>query len=145
MTSRAGNRGFTLIELLVVLALIAMASSVVILSVSTALKKSVLKNEARRLYAGLKHAREMAIARHTAVKFEPTGESRGYSLTYGAETILARSLPGGISLSADTIVFYPLGDSTGGTITISDEYGRTYEISVSGITGKARIRRIQPS
>ncbi len=143
MTSRVGNKGFTLLELLVVLLIVGLVSSVAVFSMIGQSEKSLIKSEARKLYASLKHAREQAISRHSMVTFEIEEENTGYSITSSNKRIYYRSLPETISVYAEKVVFYPIGDSTGGVIVLIDEHERKYEITVSHITGKAKIERIQ--
>jgi hypothetical protein len=63
-----------------------------------------------------------------------------------------RSLPPGVSLTSvllatgplqpderGVIAFFPFGSSTGGTIDLSDEKGRTYRIVVDPSAGLVRI------
>lgn len=144
MISRAGNNGFTLIEIIVVLAIISLATSVAVFSAVSYSDKSMIKAETRKVFAVLKHAREAAIARHEEVTFRIKDENAGYSVSSVKGTILDRSLPERIRVySEDSIIFYPLGDSTGGAVVLQDEDERRYEINVSNITGKAAVKWLQ--
>lgn len=143
--SRTGEHGFTLLELLVVLMLIGTASTLVIISMSKAYKKSVIRYEARKVYSALSYSREISIVRHTELTFETKDENTGYSVRNEKKTFFERTLPKGMTIFSGQIVFFPLGDSTGGLIEIIDDEGRKYEIEVSTISGKARVRRLQPS
>ena len=76
-TSARGNRrwrigGFTLIELLVVLAIVAIASSLVVVSMRDS-AQSQLDEEAERLSALLEGARTEARASGITVRWEPAG------------------------------------------------------------------------
>ncbi|GBD98840.1 hypothetical protein BMS3Abin07_00868 [bacterium BMS3Abin07] len=143
MTSRAGNKGFTLIELILVLLIMGLASSIVIVSISKASGKATIRYEARRLYSALSHAREVAISRHSEITFKTVDENKGYLISANNANVYDRRLPKTITISAEKVVFFPFGNSTGGTILLSDKDGRKYEITVSNITGKASVRRIQ--
>ncbi len=143
MISRAGNRGLTLIEVIAVIFLLSLATSVVIVSVAGSYDKSLIKREARKVYASLKHARETAIARHYEVTFETDEENTAYTISAREKRIIERSMPKNMSIRSEPIVFYPLGDSSGGIVTVTDDNERTYEITISNITGKAKIERLQ--
>lgn len=145
MILRAGNKGFTLLELIVVLLIIGIASSIVTISISNQYKKSVIKSEVRKLYTALNHSREVSITRHELLSFNIYEANNGYSIAGNEKTIVERLLPEGLVIYADRIVFYPLGDSSGGIIEIFDEDGRKYEITVSPVSGKARVERVQSS
>lgn len=146
MTSQAGNnKGFTLLELVVVLLIIGIASSVVIVSLSIGQRKARIKYEARKLFTALKNARETAVARRSEIFFEPYEDNTGYLIMSKEKTLYDRSLPDGLMIDAEKIFFYPMGNSTGGVILLKDEHNREYEIVVSNITGKTKIRRVQPS
>jgi general secretion pathway protein H len=67
------NRGFTLIELLVVLAIVAIASSLVVVSLRDSAQARV-DEEAERLGALLEGARTEARASGISVRWEPAGE-----------------------------------------------------------------------
>ncbi|MFM8866207.1 MAG: Tfp pilus assembly protein FimT/FimU [Limnohabitans sp.] len=90
-TSAAGNkfsghtqRGFTLMELMVVVALIAMATAGVALSLRDG-ASTALERDAQRLAAVLEAARAQARASDTAVWWQPEPDARGHVL---------RGLPG---------------------------------------------------
>lgn len=71
-TRRGFGRGFTLIELLVVLAIVAIASSLVVVSLRDS-AQSQLDEEAERLSALLEAARTEARASGIVVRWEPAG------------------------------------------------------------------------
>jgi general secretion pathway protein H len=72
MTTAVKDRGFTLIELLVVLAIIAIASSLVVVSMRDS-AQSQLDEEAERLAALFEGARTEARASGITVRWEPAG------------------------------------------------------------------------
>ena len=72
LTAAVRHRGFTLIELLVVLAIIAIASSLVVVSLRDS-AQSHLDEEAERLAALLEGARTEARASGITVRWEPAG------------------------------------------------------------------------
>ncbi len=52
------------------------------------------------------------------------------------------TLPSGLTLSGNDIVFYAKGNSSGGTIKIKNEKGREYTIEVDPILGTPKIKRL---
>jgi general secretion pathway protein H len=72
LTTAVKHRGFTLIELLVVLAIIAIASSLVVVSMRDS-AQSQLEEEAERLAALLEGARTEARSSGITVRWEPAG------------------------------------------------------------------------
>lgn len=143
MTLRAGNNGFTLIEIIIVLTIIGLALSVVAIATTREYSKSIIRSEVRKIYAALKHARETAITRKSEVIFETEEENKGYTITANESQIFRRKLPEGITIYSESVIFYPMGDSTGGTILVNDEDERKYEVQISNITGRAKVQRIQ--
>jgi general secretion pathway protein H len=163
--------GFTLLELVLVLFLIGIASSLTFLSISTAHKKAMLRDSARKVFLVLRHARELAVMERTIVSFS-INEGNAYRIESGSiayrgdqspefdggadipdepreegedltvqKRIGQAVLPVGISLEGENLLFYPMGDSSGGTLRISDEEGRSYAIIVNSLTGKVSLQR----
>jgi len=122
--------------------ILGIASSIVIISISTQYKKSIIKYEVRKLYSALNHSRELSITRHKLLTFDIYEDNTGYSIKGTETTIVDKTLPNGILIYSDPIVFYPLGDSSGGVISVVDDDGRKYEITVSTISGKAKVQRV---
>jgi general secretion pathway protein H len=143
MTLRAGNNGFTLIEIIIVLTIIGLALSVVAIATTREYSKSIIRSEVRKIYAALKHARETAITRKSEVIFETEEENKGYTITANESQIFRRKLPEGITIYSESVIFYPMGDSTGGTILVNDEDERKYEVQISNITGRPKVQWIQ--
>jgi general secretion pathway protein H len=137
------DKGFTLLELIVVLFVVAVAAAVTTVSINRAYEKGVLKEQALRVHALLRGARERAIMDRMPVTFVTDGEDRSYWLE-GRKGLLGakRHLPPGIKIGGEPIVFFSKGNSTGGLITVEQEGGKTYVIEVDEITGRARIERI---
>ncbi len=140
-TSRVGSsRGFTLIELLIVLLIISVASSVVVISIGVANKKTVLRRAARETFLLLRHAREVSVMEKRPVRFEPLEDHSGFNLTdVTGTTIASYSLPEGFTLEAEEVTFFPFGNSTGGRVLLMDMEGRAYEILLEPTTGEIRL------
>ncbi len=50
-------------------------------------------------------------------------------------------LPQGISIEGDDLTFYPRGESSGGSLVISDNEGRAFRIVVETLSGKVRLAK----
>ncbi len=152
----AGNSGFTLFELLIVLIIIGITSAIVFISLDVAHKKTILRDTARRAYLQIRHAREVSVLEQTVVTVTVGEEGTGYSISTGqppektedrASPAKGRSrrilysvrLPEGISIEGDDLIFYPRGESSGGSLVIRDNEGRSFIIVVESLSGKAKL------
>lgn len=142
-TSTAGNDGFTLLELIVVLVIIGLAAAVVLFSIGRLHETTLFNQEARRVYHTLSRAREMAVIGRTdiVVRVDEEGQRYGIEGDRGPSTGI-RTLRQGIQLSGEDIVFFPKGNSSGGTITLRNAKGQAYAIEVNPALGKPAIRRL---
>jgi general secretion pathway protein H len=144
--------GFTLLELLVVLVIASLAISLVGPAFQRILPGLTLEAESRKLESLLRHARSQAILSGTRVAISQDVDSGGLQLSYLDE---AYTLPANFSLTllagpgtsdslsdAAQILFYPRGDSSGGSLSLSLEEGRSEDISVGWLSG--RVRRGAP-
>ncbi len=144
-------RGFTLLELLVVLAICAMALSVAV----PALTKSAatdLKANARTLAAGLRSARENAIAGNREVTLildldllemalsapESVRQSPSRKLSNSIHYKLFTAESEWLSESRGGIRFFPDGSSTGGRITLSLARAAVV-VDVDWLTGRIQL------
>ena len=150
MSSRFKTAGFTLIELLVVLAIMVGAVSLVVprLVSSSAVE---LRAAARTLAAGLRRAREQAIATNASAALGIDVERRQIYLQGGADAATGlRQLPNALGYRVVTarselvgetggrIRFYPDGTSTGGRITVSSDRVAVL-VDVDWLTGRIQI------
>jgi general secretion pathway protein H len=149
-SSRAG--GFTLLELLAVLVIASLAISLVGPAFQRILPGLSLEAESRQLVALLRHARSQAILTGTRVAISQDVESGGLLLSnreqpYILPAQFSLTLAGGPGQSdamtdAAQILFYPRGDSSGGSLSLSLEQGRSENISVDWLSG--RVQRSAP-
>jgi len=154
----SGNSGFTLFELLIVLILIGISASIVFLSLGVAHEKTILRDTARRAYLQIRHAREVSVLEQTVVTLTVGEEGRGYSITTGQppekredrvsggkggnrRILYSVRLPDGISIEGNELIFYPRGESSGGSLVIRDNEGRAFRIVVEALSGKARLAK----
>jgi len=143
-TSTAGNsRGVTLLELLVVLFIVGMAMAVVAFSAGRMRDSSLFKEEARKIYLTIRHAREVAILERTEVAFRVDVEANSYRLDYGdVRTSAVHAVPKNFSLAGKDLYFFPKGNSSGGLIEIKNEKGQKYAIEVNQVLGTSTIKRL---
>lgn len=125
--SRAGaaEAGFTLLELLVVLTVMALATMVVAPRFAS-LREPGLRQVGRDVALELRGARGSAMRGGGIARVEP-------------EAIGAR-LPAGFRLGGDTIVFYPDGRSSGGSLRLADAAGEL-RLDVDWLTGAVAVSR----
>ncbi|GAB4485666.1 MAG: hypothetical protein OHK006_12220 [Thermodesulfovibrionales bacterium] len=141
-TSTAGNRGFTLFELAVVLFIVGISLAVVAVSTGRLHEKSVFQAEARLIFQTLQHARGAALRERKEIIFKIDSEARSYWLEDEGRERNRRAVPERFTLTGDEVIFFPKGNSTGGTVVLSDEKGKKYEIGVDPVLGTARFKRL---
>jgi general secretion pathway protein H len=145
-TSR--SRGFTLLELLVVLVIASLAIGLVGPAFQRLMPGLTLEAESRKLVALLRHARSQAILGGAPVSISQDAETGGLLLSYREQPYL---LPEALSLVLQSgpgrsegfpgqaqILFYPRGDSSGGSVSLSMVSGRSEEIEVDWLSGRVR-------
>lgn len=155
--------GFTTIELMVVLVIIAVMSTVVIISMEPVLRDAKSRSACRVIASALTYARSYAIANriHTRVVFHTdrngcsvetfsigqNGESQTRPLT--TQSGRFRHMPEGIQISYISkpgidvqerwISFTELGQAEDAEITVVDSEGNERIVSVDGLTGRCKI------
>lgn len=138
-------RGFTLMELLVVLVIAGLALSLAVPGFQRMLPGIGLESEARTLAAMLRHARSQAILSGVAVEVRKDDESGGLRLSYrdapyipagGLQLTLEGGEPGAGFADSGRILFYPQGDSSGGSLTLLLEEGKSRVIVVDWLSGR---------
>lgn len=163
MSRRAG---FTLLELVVVLFILALVTALVAPAFSRSFGQAQLKAATRELAALCRFARTQAITSQGVLEVVLDRQTNSYWLNGIVQASPAqdtehpvqdrqarlRALPTGVTLKSvviDTgplredergsIIFFPQGSSTGGSIDLSDEKGRGYRIVVDPSVGLVRI------
>jgi len=118
-----------------------MAGSVVIFSAGRLHEKTVFNEEARKIYQTMKHAREMALLerRDTAFRLDP--EVNTYWIDSGGGSSDVRSLPRGLVITGKDVLFFPKGNSSGGSIKIQNAKGQEYNIEIDPVLGTPSIKR----
>lgn len=145
-------RAFTLMELLLVLAIIGIASAVIIPRITTSGQN--FQGQVRELTAVLKYNRRMAIvsSRLQQAKLFPYQEeangtplkkghwrSKGAELSWSKEN--SNSTPAQKKNQIISIDFFPQGGATGGELILSQEPFKT-KIHIDSFTGKVTIEEL---
>jgi general secretion pathway protein H len=138
--------GFSLLELLVVLAVLALVAVIAIPGTGGALTGAALESGARRLAAGLREARSLAVAQNRVVRFTLSGAEKRYFVGAGARgaplpaklgIILTTAAPDAGGGESGAIRFFPDGSSTGGRIELTGPAERR-SVTVDWLTGRIR-------
>lgn len=136
---KGASAGFTLLELILVLAIVAATASLSVLAVGRLREATLFKDSLREVQGSLRRAKLTALQERVPVLFKAQGSA------FWLEKEAARMggvnrMPEGSSIKAETtIVFFPKGNSTGGSIHIRDPKGRSYKIEVDRITGVSKF------
>src|SRR5437870_1284568 len=142
-----GERGVTLLELLVVLMLMALIAGIAIPTFGGGVSSTDLKSAAREVAAGLRFARDQAIAQRAESLLELNLQGRTFRVPPDPRT---HRLPERLELKLYTaqrdlvdekigaIRFFPDGGSNGGRVTLASGE-RKYDVDVDWLTGRVSI------
>lgn len=139
--------GFTLLELLIVLMLMGLIAAMTVPSFSGGVSTTQLRSAAREVAAGLRLARDQAIAQRadavleldlTARAFRVLPDPRLHALPSGIDVKLFTAQSDLVSDRVGAIRFYPDGGSNGGRVTLAAGE-RKYDIDVDWLTGRVAI------
>lgn len=134
----------TLIELLVVLAIIGMATAVVLPMLGPGVSMTELKGAARQVASGMRLARSEAMStrRETFVTFDLEGrrfmvgsDRKAHPIPKDVEMKLFTAQKDLVNDRVGAIRFYPDGGSNGGRLTLAAGE-RKFEIDVDWLTGR---------
>lgn len=140
-------RAFSLLELLVVLAIVALASTILV-PAFTGGAGAELQVAARDLASGLRYARSHALTHGDEVtltldvdghRFEISGSDVGRDLPSSVELSLYTARSELLDGNTAAIRFFPDGSSTGGRITVTGANGQERYIDVDWLTGRVDI------
>lgn len=105
--------------------------------------KTLFNEEARKVFQTLRHAREISLLERKDVIFEFDEEGKSYWLkSEGKAGTTIHRLPERFSITGKPVVFFPKGNSSGGTVTLSDGRKQEYTITVDPVLGTPAFRRI---
>lgn len=153
--SRRG--GFTLIELIIVLLIIGIATGLVGIAVSRSSGNHKLKTFAKEVSAVLRYARSHAVAEKRMYCFFIDRDERMFKL-YTENTnkdsdekfvvVLDKAIPEELQIAltgkdpeSSFIEFFPIGNSTGGRVELSNQKEKFYFVTVNRITGKVAVEQ----
>ncbi len=153
------NKGFSLLELILVLFLMGLIAGLALPFVLKTLDRVKIQSEVRRIASTLKFARSEAISKKILFTFNANIDQNKYWLAIPKQkkVIQSKTLDDSVRIrnykhaektltdGVFIINFYPLGNSSAGTIHLQssiDESDITvYAIIINPITGKPEIKR----
>jgi general secretion pathway protein H len=144
---RSPSAGVTLIELLVVLMIMAIIAAIAIPMLGPGVSNAELRSAARKVAAGLRMARDDAVATRTDTRlvldlehrtFQIERDPHVHALPRGLEMKLFTAQSDIVDEHVGAIRFYPDGGSTGGRVTLSAGE-RKFDVDVDWLTGRVAI------
>ena len=153
--------GFTLLELVLVLLLMGLIAGLTLPFVVSTLDRIKLQSEVRQIASAIQFTRSEAISRKTLLTFNVDINKSQYWLAIPKQEEVTQSKPidetvkimdyqrADETLTEGTfmILFYPRGNSSGGTIrfkSIDDkDEENIYAVTIDPITGKPQIRHLE--
>ena len=153
--------GFTLIELVLVLLLVGLIAGLTLPFVASTLDRIKLQSEVRQIASALQFARSEAISKKTLYTFNINIDKNQYwlGIPKREEVTQAKSIDETVRIldyqKADEtltegsfmILFYPGGNSSGGTlrfISINDkDEENIYAVIIYPVTGKSKVEKLE--
>ena len=153
--------GFTLLELVLVLLLMSLIAGLTLPFVASTLDRITLQSEVRQIASALQFARSEAISKKTLYTFNIDIDKSQYWLGMPKQEEITQPKPidetvqildyqrtdETLTEGAFMILFYPRGNSSGGTlrfISINDkDEENIYAVNINPITGKPKIDKLE--
>lgn len=148
--------GFTLIEIIIVLFIIGIASGLVGVWISRGSDRLEIRKFTKEISAVLRYARTRAVAEKKIYCFSIDKEKQALILfteevDYKNVSILMdKPIPEELQMTlldrdeeSSHVAFFPRGNSTGGTISILNENGKGYWITINRISGKVDVEKTE--
>ena len=153
--------GFTLLELVLVLLLMSLIAGLTLPFVASTLDRITLQSEVRQIASALQFARSEAISKKTLYAFNIDIDENQYWLGIPKQDEITQPKPidetvrildyqrtdETLTEGAFMILFYPRGNSSGGTlrfISINDkDEENIYAVNIDPITGKPKIDKLE--
>ncbi|MEP7206404.1 MAG: GspH/FimT family pseudopilin [Casimicrobiaceae bacterium] len=142
-----GSAGFSLLELMIVLMLMGLIAAIAVPVFGGGVSTTRLKSAAREVAAGLRMARNEAVAnRREAVltldlaarTFRVDREPKAHALPAEIELKLYTAQSDLVSENVGAVRFFPDGGSTGGRITLAAGE-RKFDVDIDWLTGRVAI------
>jgi prepilin-type N-terminal cleavage/methylation domain-containing protein len=158
---KGGSNGFTLLELILVLLLMSLIAGLTLPFVASTLDRITLQSEVRQITSALQFARSEAISKKTLYTFNIDIDKNQYWLGVPKQEEITQPKPidetvrildyqrtnETLTEGAFMILFYPRGNSSGGTlrfISINDkDEENIYAVNIDPITGKPKIEKLE--
>lgn len=146
--------GFTLIEVIVVLVLMVLAAGLALPFLHSGLEILQSSASGRGVVSFLNDARLRAVNTSSTVEVLYDFEGRAFSQRIRKETKARYDLPAGVRVTGleaggqtvdrgtATVTFYPLGDSSGGTIFLEGSRGRKFKVSVGVLFASPYLTKV---
>jgi len=144
---RPGSAGFTLIEIIVVLAILSVATALVLPSVGRGTESVQVRSQAGRIAALLREARLQAVTQRRATRVTLDRARNTVTLTAGDPDHPLRELevpPGlrvSVAIGGDTLTFSSRGLTRETRWLVEAAGGRRLAIDVDPITGRVTVGR----
>jgi general secretion pathway protein H len=144
---RPASAGFTLIEIVVVLAILAVATALVLPAVGRGSQAIKLRSEAGQIAALLRQARLEAVTkrRPTRVTLDPARNTVALTAGDAEHPLKQLTLPAGLRVSiaagGDSLGFSSRGLTRETRWLVEAADGRRLQIDVDGITGRVTVGR----
>lgn len=143
----ARARGFTLVEIIAVVALIALAATVVAVSVGSGLAGARVRAASKDLVAALRFTRSQAIVKREPQALTLDVEGRAYEVPGRERVELPQDMELRLVTARDELVgegagrirFFPDGSSTGGQITLVRGEAE-WLVQVEWLTGEVKLQ-----
>ena len=160
-TIQGKPNGFTLLEMVLVLLLMGLFAGLTLPFVVSTLDRIKLQSEVRQISSAIQFTRSEAISRKTLFTFNVDIEKNQYWRAIPKQEEVTQSKPidetvqvidyqrADETLTEGTfeILFYPRGNSSGGTIrfksTDDKDEENIYAVTIDPITGKPRISQLE--
>ena len=136
---RLNKAGFTLIELMIVIAIIGIVSAIAAPNFRTYMAERRLSGAARMVMSDLMAARQKAVTQNVNITVTFTSNHE-YSITNDAAVRdIQRDYSDVTFTNSGAAVFYPRGNATGTTVTLtSSKTGKSKKVVVA-LTGRVKI------